>query len=290
MKDKQLSRKPESSSIPLISPLLHIITVPVIVLLRRDFGYLFLRPKSIFLSLIWAFGLFAVYSCFEPERWQRGAWLFWFLAASASLYLVHLGYATYSQLGKARHDQFSGVSWLLVPSIGEKRTVLFVEPAAVIGIGAIVGGLFDAYLISAFLVRAGGALFFKELINQWASLRKTKQQSDAIDDAEETMGTVGESKGATNRPIPSVKKTSRKSRVRRPRATSEKRDDSASEKYAAILRMMPPYTLEQANENYRTLVKQLHPDGEGESSTENQVALSELTQARDFFREWFGGG
>ena len=48
MKDAQIKRKAESAHIPVISPVLHVMVMPVLVLLRHDFGYLFLRPKSIF--------------------------------------------------------------------------------------------------------------------------------------------------------------------------------------------------------------------------------------------------
>ena len=47
----------------------HTLALPVIVLLRSAFGFIYLGPKSVFFAFSWAFGLFTFYAFHEPEVW-----------------------------------------------------------------------------------------------------------------------------------------------------------------------------------------------------------------------------
>lgn len=50
MKDRQTEASPFQPRIPVLSFLLHCISMPVVVFLRSGFGFAYLRPNSISLS------------------------------------------------------------------------------------------------------------------------------------------------------------------------------------------------------------------------------------------------
>lgn len=282
MKDRQIRSDSAGAAIPLLSPILHVFTMPAIVLLRRNFGYLYLRPKSVFLSLCWAFGLFAVYSWYVPARWKGNAGLCWFSALAAIFYVVHLIRSVISQFNTAPHDQFSGKSWLSASGMKPTFIAVWMEPIAL-----LLGAIFSrSYLpgdpLGKYLLFAGGSLWLKESINHWASLRKTKRQVDVTEDADETMEKILDSGQAPGTPdFDGATRTTRKPRTRRERVSTQTTGDL--ETHASILRMLAPYTLDQAEKNFRLLAKQQHPDnsqGDGQS-------MRQLTEARDFFRQLF---
>ncbi|MAS94881.1 MAG: hypothetical protein CMO55_16925 [Verrucomicrobiales bacterium] len=285
MKDAQIKRKAESAHIPVISPVLHVMVMPVLVLLRHDFGYLFLRPKSIFLALIWALLLFAVYSLFESTRWSRGALFFWFCTFSAIGYVGHLIRAMVSQWGKAQHDQFAGRSFLSLLGLADWKVFLWGEPVLVLVVSTGLRIVAGANSLSGYLLFAALAMFAKEGINQWARVRKVKQQADALEDTEDTMTEVAEKREPP--PLPaSVVGTSRKPRQQRSRVRVESASEGDLEKYAAMLRLIPPYSLQQAEGNYKALVRQFHPD-EVNRTAEQNASLAALNEAIGFFRTHF---
>jgi hypothetical protein len=54
-------------------------------------------------------------------------------------------------------------------------------------------------------------------------------------------------------------------------------------RYAEVLRLMPPYSLEQAEQNYRHLIKSVHPDpNNAEAGTTEKAAT--LNEAIEYFR------
>ena len=55
-----------------------------------------------------------------------------------------------------------------------------------------------------------------------------------------------------------------------------------------MLRLRPPYTLANAEENYRALIRLEHPDGH-ENSPESNAATADLNEAIEFFREKLAG-
>src|SRR5690606_22769981 len=73
MKDRQAEPSPSQPRIPLLSTLLHCVSMTVVVFLRSGFGFAYFRPRSVFLAGIWAFALFTVYAWNEPAVWQWSA-------------------------------------------------------------------------------------------------------------------------------------------------------------------------------------------------------------------------
>lgn len=286
MKDRQAPPDQEKGYLPVISPVLHVLTMPAIVFLRRNFGYLYLRPKSIFLSLCWAYVLYSIYSWFEPARWQRNPMASWFALLATVLYLIHLGKSVSAQFGRAPHDRHSGDPWLAVSRANPAVVVLWVEPALLVLGSGLLRFVWKGDALSAYLLISGGALWIKEAINQWAGIRKTKRQIDVTTDADETMGKMLDAepsfstKGDTR-----AANTSRRSRVKRARQAASSEGDLV-ETHAAVLRMIPPYSLEQAEKNYRALAKQSHPDRNDTEEGEGR-AMQKLTEAVEFFRTHF---
>ncbi len=285
MKDKQIRSKPEDSHIPIVSSVLHLVAMPVIVFLRRNFGYTFLRPKSIFLALCWATFLLTIYAWNEPEVWGRWRAVCFFSGAAAVLYVRHLLRAVVSQFGDAEHDHYSGKSWLSFFHPEPFKVHLVFEPLFVAAVAALLRFQIHEPRLANVLFVAAFALFCKELINSWNRVRKIKRQADALVDATDTMEEAyGQQFGAEVKERP--KAVSRKARVRRDRAAPGPEGLSEMERHAQVLRLIPPYTLEQANSNYRRLVRQFHPDNAGESA-EAQTHTRQLAESIKFFRRHF---
>jgi len=283
MKDRQISRKQELGRIPVLSPVLHVLCMPVLVALRHDFGFQFLRPKSIFLALIWAFLLFAIYSKSEPERWRSHSWVCAFFAVASILYLFHLTRAMSSQWGNPPHDQYAGRTLLVPFRKLEWKTFLIVEPAVVAVVATLMHFVPSSGLLSDLLFIVAGAMVAKEAINQWGKKRKENQLVDITKDADDSMKKVVEKREWPTWKWKQKASSSRKPRKSRERNRNEPDPKELEEQHAVVLRMMPPYVSEQAEQNYRGLVREFHPDEENQSEAD-QRAMVALTEARDFFR------
>ncbi|MDF1815006.1 MAG: hypothetical protein P1V20_22570 [Verrucomicrobiales bacterium] len=218
MNDQQLGRKIQSSGIPVISPLLHVISMPALLILRHNFGYQFLRPKCVLLALCWAMLLFAAYSFIDPQIWNRHPWFFGFLGIAVLLYVLNLIRSIASQWGDAPHDQYAGKSWFAITGLSEEKIGVFLEPALVAAAAflplvkdatnPVENGFF--YIATAMLLKAS--------INSWERIRKLKQQLDATSDAETVMNKVSKRRDShhaddVNKPTA----TSRKARAKRRR-------------------------------------------------------------------------
>lgn len=220
MKDKQTPTKPQPAQVPVISPLLHVFTMPVIVFLRRDFGYSFLRPKSIFFAIIWAFALYLIYAWYESFLWLRNFFPCVFGVAATLLYGFHLLMATLAQMmGGAQHDNFAGKLWLhsLVFqhfNKNERITALLIEPAFVAIAAYFSTWLPAAGILTTYLKYAALALLLKELINRWYEVRKVKLHRDVLDDAEDQIEKASKPKSESAN---SSAETTRKRRVKRKR-------------------------------------------------------------------------
>ena len=288
MKDKQAKAATPAHEIPLISPLLHFFSMPVIVFWRSNFGYSYLRPKSVFLASTVACFVFAriVHESPSLVRFEK---LTTFLAVAASLYWLHLLRSFWQESrSRASHDQYSGTSHLLrlAPQTTvaqnsklHRYTTWLFEPGFTIVAGLLIENRFDAKL-GSLLCWMGICLFFKESIRAWLSVRRTKRQSDILEDAEES--TLPNSSSSPARPI----RSTRKPRTRRQRNQSSE-VDLQQNRFAEILRLMPPYTLEDAERNFRILIKETHPDQAGESP-EAELRTRELTEAVEYFRAKLG--
>ena len=268
--------------IPIISPLLHFLAMPVLMFWRHSFGYSFLRPKSVFLACAFgtALGCYMVFH--EPSLKAAFGDLAVFAALVSGLYVIHLIRAIGSEAAQvAGHDQYSGISWLLalVPAKRRVRATIYVhsiiEPAltAILGALAIVCGF---GWLGWILIFAGASLSVKEALNAWIGVRDKKVIADKMDDVQERMPEVGQNTAAHP-----LKEGVRKKREVRTRTTPPVDQDETH--HARVLRLIPPYTLEAATANYRLLIKDVHPDYHGETFNANKLAI-ELNEAMAYFR------
>ena len=294
MKDRQTHSQGAQASIPILSPILHWLAMPAIVVLRSGFGFSFLSPKSVFLAFSWASLLFLIYAWLEPGAWSTNWALAMFTVGSSALYLLHLliAFARETQR-KGKHDFYSGTSHLLrVPGFNQFRgnasfeTILhlWVEPAAVFVAATALRGFMGEQRLSSWLVFVMAGLWLKEFINYWYGLRTAKKHEDIMEDAQEKIGGGG---GLPDAPLPSA--SGRKPRAKRPVPASQEELDPLNiqeQQFAELLRLMPPqppYDLQQAERNYRELIKLSHPDHNTESLA-NRQKTEALNEAIEFFR------
>ncbi len=291
MKDKQIPPSGTEPRIPVISAALHCVAMTVLVYLRSSFGFAYLSPKSVFFAFSWAFVLFTVYAWNEPAIWASYRFVCLFGIGAVLLYWLHLLSAFLRELyGKGEHDHYSGRSHPLrvmrksgrVPDPRfEMNLHLWGEPGAVFVVAIalrLVGG--ESHL-SAWLLFVALCLWFKEAFNYWHRLRQRKRQGDIFDDTEDSV----EPPSGTGRNSPEAPKATRKARVKRERSSGgAERERRAAE----LLRLLPPYSLEKAEENYRAIVRMDHPDA-NDGSDESTERTAELNEAIGYFREKFRG-
>lgn len=290
MKDKQAKVAAPASQIPVISPVLHFLSMPVVVFWRSHFGYSYLRPKSVFLASVVACAVFWTIVRGSPSL-ARFETLSRFFALASVLYLFHLLVSLWRESrSKASHDQYSGTSHLLRflpqetvarnPKVA-LRVQWLLEPTLTWLAGLVLSTRSEPVL-GEVLCWMGAGLFLKESIRVWLAVRRKKRQADVLDDAEEaTTPSVPAS-------TPAPARSSRKPRTRRPRSTeADSEMDSRRHRFMEILRLLPPYSLEDAERNFRILIKEAHPDQAGESS-EAGLRTRELTEAIEYFRAKLG--
>lgn len=282
MKDRQIEKKLESSGIPLVSPLLHIIAMPALVILRRDFGLNFLRPKSILIAICWAMLLFAIYSFFEPAWWNAHPALYSFIFVAGIFYVGHLLRSFFSQWTKAPHDQFAGSSWFSFTGIKDRKIALIIEPLFILALAFGLQKVTNQPSVERGFIYIATAMFSKQFINSWGQLRKVKQQLDATSDAEETMEIVSDDReGKVNQKAHKSPPTTRKKRANRQRhSISEEAIESQIETHAIQLRMMKPYSLKKAEENYHLLKTQLEME-----NVDNSIQIEKLNAALEFYQD-----
>ena len=203
------------------------------------------------------------------------------------LYTAHLMIAfTRETRRTGKHDFYSGTSHILrLPGVTQFRAStrtgtaiqMWVEPFIVLVIATVLRGFFAERLLSQWLLFVAAAMWCKEFINYWYHLRHRKKQEDVFSDAEETM------EGNPSSPqfgAPSGK--GRKPREKRLRANTSNEQGGDEQRFAEVLRLMPPYDLQQAEQNYRALIKSCHPDKV--DAAENAVRAAELNDAIEFIR------
>ena len=292
MKDRQFPTQGPLPSIPILSPLLHWLAMPVLVFLRSGFGYSFLSPKSVFLSFVYASAAFCIYAWLEPGAWSK-YWAGALFAGGASLlYTLHLVTAVLRETQKTgKHDYYSGTSHLLrLPGFAQQRgntrfgtlLHLWIEPAIVFVAATALRGFMSELRLSSWLLFVVAAMWLKEFINYWYGLRSEKKHGDIMDDAMEKMPAGGS--GAGSAPPGAG---GRKPRAKRPPNAMQSTDGQDTEqRHAETLRLMPPrppYDLEQAEQNYRELMKAVHPDTNADTAEQNEKA-ARLNEAIEFFR------
>jgi hypothetical protein len=201
---------------------LHCIAMPALVYLRSSFGYVFLRPKSIFFAFSWALALFAIVAWNEPALWLQVRALCIFAIGAIFLYWLHLFRSMLSEFRqKAEHDNYAGTShvlrlikWARVtpPENLEAKLFLWVEPAMVLVVAVVLRVVSERYL-SNWLFLTTAALCMKEVLNQWIELRRAKRRKDMIKEAEKDF--EAEPDRATA--VSGATKTARKPAKDRPR-------------------------------------------------------------------------
>jgi hypothetical protein len=293
MKDVQMPLAGGEQRIPVLTPVVHCCAMTVLVFFRSNFGFNFLRPRSVFFAFSWAFVLFAIYAWNEPTVWSAYRLVCEFGVAATAFYWIHLSVAFANEWRQNwRHDRYSGDSHILsilrlagVPPTArlEGNIHLWAEPAIVLFCAAILRIGWNELHLSKWLFYAAGCFWFKEVLNRWFGLRYLKKQKDIFDDAAATVEPAAPT--AEHGPV----KATRKERVRRTRNTSDADETARERHFAEILRLRAPYVMEKAEENYRTLIRMEHPDATGEDSPEANARAASLNEAIEFFREYLAG-
>lgn len=274
--------------IPFLSPILHCIAMTALVYLRSSFGFVFLRPKSVFFAVSWAFSLFVIVAWNEPGIWREYRAVCVFGVGSIVLYWIHLLITFGREMYRSgKHDHFSGFSHplFLMRRFGapldsaEKTLHLWAEPALVLSFSVGLRFAFAERHLSTWLAIVAACMFGKETMNYWAALRRDKILDDSLLDAKR-RGDVLPDKPA-DREVP---KATRKDPVKLKRNTASADDTARERKFAELLRVRSPYALDTAEENYRALVRLEHPDT-NENTPEKNARTAELNEAINFFRE-----
>lgn len=288
MKDKQIPAASAEPRIPFVSAFLHCVSMTALVYLRSSFGFGFLRPKSVFFAFSWAFALYAVYAWMEGSVWREHLALLLFGGGAVLLYWLHLLIAfgrEWNQRGE--HEHYSGASHLArllrrfgkTPSVRfEEKLHLWGEPPAVLLVSAALRLVFGENSLSFWLGMVALCFWSKEALNHWFRIRQRKRREDMFDDTEDAV----EPPTASNL-APELPKAARKVRVKRNRNAASADDAAKERRFAEILRLLPPFSLAQAEENYRALIKECHPDA-NDGSEESVARTSELNEAIDYFR------
>ncbi len=224
MKDKQIPPPGTEPRIPVISAVLHCVSMTALVFLRSSFGFAYLSPKSVFFAFSWAFALFTIYASNEPPVWREFRAVCLFGMAAVTLYWLHLLGAFLRELyRKGEHDHYSGRSHPLhvigragrgPGSFLEMNLHLWGEPAAVFMAALALRFVIGESHLSIWLFFVAVCLWFKEAFNYWHHLRQQKRQADIFEDAGDTV----EPEAAAGGPNHEPPKATRKARVKRERS------------------------------------------------------------------------
>ena len=284
--DDVVIARPAPTPIPILSPTLHCVAMTALVYLRTSFGYTFLRPKSIFFAFSWAFALGVVIAWNEPEIWREYRAVCIFATGAIVLYWFHLLLAFSSEWRRrAKDDHYPGTSHATrlarqfgFPAIPDEALHLFIEPAAVLFVSGALRLAFGERHLSAWLCFVALCMAGREAINHWTNVRREKMVG-------ETMKKVKEQGDLTTEQTPAAApKPIRKEPVEMKRNSAAAGQTAPEERFARILHLRSPYTLDKAEENYRTLIRLEHPDTH-ENSAESNAATAELNEAIEFFRK-----
>lgn len=288
MKDRQVEQSPPQMRIPIVSAVLHCVSMTVIVFLRSAFGFVYLRPKSVFFAFSWAFVLFFIYAWHEKQVWAGYSIVCLYGMAAVALYFIHLLTAFFRELYRGgEHDHDSGTPHTLrllrmfgrpVTPLFEKNWHIWAEPLLVLLAGLMLRFVAGERHLSTWFFVVAPCLCFKESLNYWFQIRQKKRHMDSRDDA----GDIFDDTPAT--PTAEAPKGIGKEKVKRARASTIAAADEVKERQSAqILRLTPPFNLDDAELNYRKLIKQCHPDA-NEETVENTALAAELNEAIEFFR------
>ena len=288
--DDVVIERSSPTPIPVLSPALHCVAMTALVYLRTSFGYTFLRPKGIFFALSWAFVLFDIAAWQEPQIWREYRAVCIFGAGAVTLYWTHLLLTFSSEWRKkADEDHYPGTSHTKrlarrfgFPAIAEETLHFWIEPGTVLLVSSILRFALGERHLSAWLVFVALCMVGREAINHWTAVRREKAGREGMRKAEQQGETFSDDSGRPEQPKPT-----RTEPVKQKRKSAFAKESMQGERFAKILRLRQPYTLEKAEENYRALVMLEHPDTH-ENSPESNAATVELNEAVEFFRKTLG--
>ena len=277
-----------------LSPLLHCVTMTVLVYLRSSFGFALFYPRSIFLAFSIAVGVLDEIPRESPEIWHEYRALIIFSNGAVVLYWLHYGITFFREWGRKRErerDDYSGTSHALrvLHNRGvSKRTAeinlhLWMEPAIVLLFAAALRFAFNERHLSAWLVIAASCMICKEGLNYWAETRRGNLLDDINEDAEELDKELGGSQTKAEAPqaARTGKQTMKRTVVLSPEEERELR-------FADILGIAEPHDLEEAEANFRERIQLTHPDTHG-NSPETHARSVDLNEAIEFFRKKLAG-
>jgi hypothetical protein len=220
MRDTHTER-PSPGRIPVLSPIVHCVAMTALVFTRSSFGFVFLRPKSVFFAFSWAFILFTIFAWDDSNRWREYTPVCLFGIAAIALYWFHLLIAFSRELYRAgEHDHYSGTSHplLLVRGVTtpkfEMNLHLWGEPATVLLMAAILRFAFGEHRLSGWLVFVSACMFCAEGMNYWVGVRREKIRTDMVNDTQQG-GELLPGRTENGEPMPT-----RKERVKRQRNTT----------------------------------------------------------------------
>lgn len=292
MIDRQVRESSADPRIPILSDILHMVSMTVIVFLRCDFGLSFLRPRSIFLAIGWPITLFTIYAW--QTRYSNQHWNHWqpeliFAVSAFGLWLLHLLIAGIRQVNKARpHDLYSGSSWVHLPALSadskrkeklEAAQRILLEPGIVLIASFLASTKLSSPLLGNWLFITGALLFFKESLNYWNTIRKAVRTQDSIEDAKKTLEPQA---NQDSEAAPLRNKGSNKETSASPPPSEEVK---SARHYARLLGMQPPYSPDKAFKLYREKVKATHPDVSDLDSIPEDGQFGELREAMKFFQK-----
>jgi hypothetical protein len=285
--DDAVNQRPVPTPIPILSPALHCVAMTTLVYLRTSFGYVFLRPKSIFFAFSWAFVLAFIMACNEPAIWTEYRALAVFGAGAVALYWIHFSITFFHEWRKtAEPDQYPGTSHATLllrlfglPSPSAGLLHFWLEPAAVLAVSAALRVAAGERHLSAWLAFVALCMFAREAVNYWTSIRKEKGVGETLRKVQEQSETL-----SGDRPVAEPPKATRTEPVKMKRNTAHAEEAAREARFAKLLRLRAPYSLEKAEENYKTLIQLDHPDA-NDNSPESNTAAAELNEAVAFFRD-----
>ncbi len=142
---------------------------------------------------------------------------------------------------------------------------LWIEPGLVFVVAILLRLLSGEERLSHWLAVVGVCLWFKEFLNYWYRLRHEKKQADIFKDAEEEIG-GSPAMSQTGAPTGA----GRKPREHRARSAESTQESEEERRHAERLRLTPPYSLQDAEQNFKMLIKNCHPDNNEQSIESNQ--------------------
>jgi hypothetical protein len=230
MRDIHVER-PSPGLIPVISPVLHCISMTALVFLRSSFGYALLRPRSIFFALSCAVAIVLFGAPQEAHIWRRYTALCLFSSSAVCLYWLHFAVCAAREVTRSGdQDNYSGTSHALrLLKVSEEARPRFEmhlhlwgEPLFALFV-ALSLRIFGEIHLSKWLAFTMLCMAVKELMNYWSSIRRENIAARNREEVEEQSDLLAGKKHDESAP-----RAARKEGVQRQRVRSEDRSSPDS--------------------------------------------------------------